>query len=375
MALTSKRLLMLAVVVAVSVFTVTVWLWPRLARRSVPAVLGRIGILLGTQLSILAAGGVAANLYFGFYSSWADLLGTEQEMGVVVDHDGTGTGRLVVRGTRSVGLPDGGDPGKAGRVDRVTITGESTGITASAYVYLPPQYFRSRHAGRKFPAALVLTGFPGTAENLITRLRYPQTAARLIERGTMRPTVLVLARPTVAPPRDTECMDVPGGPQAETFFTEDLRRAVAEHYRVGGRARNWGVIGNSTGGYCALKMALRRPGAFSAAAGLSNAYRAPSDATTGDLFGGSRKLERENDLLWRLAHRPMPPVSVLLGTSRSGEDNYADARAFIARAKRPLRVSSIVLESGGHNFSTWSREVPPALDWLTRRLRVPGPGD
>ncbi|MFF3767128.1 alpha/beta hydrolase [Streptomyces sp. NPDC001922] len=375
MALTSKRLLMLAVVVAVSVFTVTVWLWPRLARRSVPAVLGRIGILLGTQLSILAAGGVAANLYFGFYSSWADLLGTEREMGVVVDHGGPGAGRLVVQGTRGVGLPDGANPGKSGRVDRVTMTGESTGITASAYVYLPPQYFRSGYAGRKFPAALVLTGFPGTEESLITRLRYPQTATRLIERGTMRPTVLILARPTVAPPRDTECMDVPGGPQAETFFTEDLRRAVVEHYRVGGRARNWGVIGNSTGGYCALKMALRHPRAFSAAVGLSNVYRAPSDATTGDLFGGSRRLERENDLLWRLANRPMPPVSVLLGTSRTGEDNYADARAFIARAKPPLRVSSIVLESGGHNFSTWGREVPPALDWLTHRLRVPGPGD
>ena len=42
----------------------------------------------------------------------------------------------------------------------------------------------------------------------------------------MQPMILVMLRPTVAPPRDTECVDVPGGPQTETFFAEDLPQAV-----------------------------------------------------------------------------------------------------------------------------------------------------
>jgi S-formylglutathione hydrolase FrmB len=33
-----------------------------------------------------------------------------------------------------------------------------------------------------------------------------------------------------------------------------------------------------------------------------------------------------------------------------------------------MRVSSITLDSGGHNFRTWTREIPPAMDWLGRRL-------
>jgi len=347
MGLTSKKVLLLAVVTALLLFALTVWLWPRFARRSAPSVLGRIGMLLATELAILAACGLAANTSFGFYSSWADLFGTDQHLGVVVEGGKGASKQLQVRGTRDERMRGGGNPKRAGRIEKVEINGESTGIAAPAYVYLPPQYFQPQYARTKFAAAVVLTGYPGTAENLI------------------------MMRPTVAPPRDTECVDVPGGPQAETFFTRDLRAAVTSHYRVGEQAHSWGVIGDSTGGYCAVKMTMRNPWAFSAAAGLSASYKAPKDPTTGDLFGGSRRAERENDLLWRLDNRPMPPVSVLLTSSKKGEGNYKDTQAFLAGAKPPLRVSSIILDSGGHNFNTWNREVPSALDWLSNRLSAP----
>jgi S-formylglutathione hydrolase FrmB len=32
------------------------------------------------------------------------------------------------------------------------------------------------------------------------------------------------------------------------------------------------------------------------------------------------------------------------------------------------RISSIILESGGHNFNTWRREIPAALEWMSGRL-------
>ena len=93
----------------------------------------------------------------------------------------------------------------------------------------------------------------------------------------MQPMILVMMRPTVAPPRDTECVDVPGGPQTETFFAKDLPQAVSD--ALPGRDSgpgNWGIIGNSTGGYCALKIGLHHPDRFyGAAAGLSAYYKAP----------------------------------------------------------------------------------------------------
>ena len=113
---------------------------------------------------------------------------------------------------------------------------------------------------------------------------------------------------------------------------------------------------------------MRHPEAYGAAASLSGYFRAAHDATTGDLFGGSARLRRASDLMWRLEHLPVPAVSVLVATSRQGEYDYRATQSFIEAARPPLQVSSITLESGGRNFHTWGREIPAALPWLSDRL-------
>jgi enterochelin esterase-like enzyme len=371
MGLTSKKVLLLAVVIAVALFILTIWLWPRLSKGNWRAVLGRIGLLLATQVSLFASIGLFANHSFGFYASWADLFGQEQAPGVVTDYESGPNGtKLKMLGTQRVSLPGGSEPTVGGRIDKVLVRGETSKINSPAYVYLPPQYFQPEYAHRKFPAAVVLTGYPGTAEALYKKLHFPQTQHELVKQHKTQPTVLVMMRPTVAPPRDTECMDIPRGPQTETFFTQDLRTDISTHYRIGTEARSWGIIGDSTGGYCALKMTMRHPEAYSTAVALSANYRAPLDATTGDLFGGDRQLERENNLLWRQRHLPAPPVNLLVTSSKQGEPNYRHTLRFIEQTKSPSHVASIILDSGGHNFNTWRREIPAAMDWLGDHLKV-----
>ncbi|MEV1048966.1 alpha/beta hydrolase-fold protein [Streptomyces sp. NPDC049916] len=370
MGLTSTTVLVVAVTLAVASFAATVGLWPRLARRSAAAVTGRVGLLLATQLALFASVGLAANNAFLFYGSWADLFGRQQDLGVVTDHaaGASGTRHMTRIGTRHPDVPGGRDPRVGGRIDQVVVSGRTSGIDSPAYVYLPPEYFRSAYAVRTFPAVVVLTGYPGTAENLLTGLRYPRTAHERVAAGRARPMILVMLRPTVAPPRDTECVDVPGGPQTETFFAKDLPEAVSGAYRVGRKARNWGIIGNSTGGYCALKTGLHHPDRYAASAGLSAYYRAAEDPTTGDLFHGDQALRDRADLMWTLENRPPSGGSFLVTTSRQGEGNRRSTMRFIDKVKAPAKVSSIVLDSGGHNFTTWRREIPPALEWLSARL-------
>ncbi|MEV8546041.1 alpha/beta hydrolase-fold protein [Streptomyces sp. NPDC051572] len=373
MGLTSRKVLVLAVVCAVLLFIGTVWLWPRLARHNWRAVSGRVGLLLATQLVLFASVGLGANQAFGFYASWADLFGKETDQGVVVDNSalqGTG-GPLQVVETRRVDAPGGSSrPQSVGQVQRVDIVGRTTHIATPAYVYLPPEYFQPRNRTRSFPATVVLTGYPGTAQALVDKLNYPRTALELARAGRMQPMILVMMRPTVAPPRDTECVDVPGGPQTESFFAKDLPDAVLAHYRVSKKPGSWGIIGDSTGGYCALKLAMHHPGVYAAAAGLSPYYKAPSDATTGNLFQGDETLRNEADLSWYIKHRPAPDTSLLVTSSRIGEHNYNDTLKFIAqvKARNSTRISSIILDSGGHNFNTWRREIPPALQWISGRL-------
>ncbi|MFD7865209.1 alpha/beta hydrolase [Streptomyces sp. NPDC057682] len=370
MGLTGHAVLILAITSAVVLFAATIWLWPRLARRSAAAVCGRVGLMLGTQLAVFVSVALLANNSFLFYGSWADLFGRTQELGVVTDQArGTLAAKNIVRvGTQRPEGPGGSRPAAVGRIDKVVIAGRHSGIETSAYVYLPPEYFQPAFARRKFPAVVVLTGYPGTAENLIKGLAYPRTALERVRAGRAQPMILVMLRPTVAPPRDTECVDIEGGPKTETFFAKDLPPAVSAGYRVGRHARNWGIIGNSTGGYCALKIGLHHPDRYTASAGLSAYYKAAEDPTTGDLFHGSRAARERADLLWTLENRPQPDSSFLVTTSRHGESNYADTRRFVAKVKRPAQVSSIVLDSGGHNFNTWRREIPAALEWLSSRL-------
>ncbi|MER6527803.1 alpha/beta hydrolase-fold protein [Streptomyces sp. NPDC001508] len=371
MGLTSDKVLALAVGFAVLLFAGTVWVWPRLARTTWRAVSGRIALLLATQVALFASLGVAANQAFGFYAGWADLFGQETEQGVVVDHAAGGhAGPLRVVGTARVPGVSGSLPQTAGEVQRVSVVGRTTHLATPAYVYLPPEYFQPRYRTRTFPAVVVLTGYPGTARSLVDKLHYPRTAQQLAEDGRAQPMILVMLRPTVAPPRDTECVDVPGGPRAETFFARDLPDAVRAHYRVGQKPDSWGIVGDSTGGYCALKLAMHHPDVYAAGAGLSPYYKAPVDPTTGDLFHGDKELRNRADLRWFLAHEPAPDTSLLVSSSKVGETNYKATREFIRRvvATRLTRISSIILDSGGHNFNTWRREIPGTLQWLSRRL-------
>ncbi|HEY9373658.1 alpha/beta hydrolase [Streptomyces sp.] len=367
MGLTSNKVLALAVTLAVVFFVATVWLWPRLSRRNWRAVLGRVGLLLATQLALFASVGLAANKSFLFYGSWADLFGQEQSLGVVVDHS-AGSKDVKVVGKQQLDVPGASRSEVGGQIQKVVVSGAKSGITSPAYVYLPPQYFQPAYAKTTFPVSVVLTGYPGTAENLLKGLKYPRTAFQQVKEGKMRPMILVMLRPTVAPPRDTECVDVKGGPKTETFFAQDLPTAVASMYRVGTQPRSWGFIGNSTGGYCALKIALHHPERYAAGAGLSAYYKAAEDVTTGDLFHGDDRARKRANLLWSLDHRPQGKSSFLVTSSKEGEGNLKGTLAFIKKVKAPARVSSIMLDSGGHNFNTWNREIPPTLVWMSGRL-------
>ncbi|MFF4902391.1 alpha/beta hydrolase [Streptomyces sp. NPDC001068] len=368
MGLTSDKTLATAILFAALLFGGTLWWWPRLARRNWRAVSGRAGLLLATQLALFACVGIAVNQAFGFYASWADLFGTETDQGVVVDHAAAGPVELL--STSQVHGMGGSLPRTAGQIQQVGIVGRTTHITTPAYVYLPPEYFQSRYRARTFPVVVVLSGYPGTARALVDKLHYPRTAQHLVRDGRMRPTILVMLRPTVAPPRDTECVDVPRGPQTETFFARDLPDAVRAHYRAAGKPGGWGIVGDSTGGYCALKLAMHHPDVYAAGAGLSPSYKAPLDATTGDLFQGDRNLRNRADLWWLLAHEPAPDTSLLVTSSRVGETNYKATLKFIARVQATdlTRISSIILDSGGHNFNTWRREIPATLEWISGRL-------
>ncbi|MFF4309756.1 alpha/beta hydrolase [Streptomyces sp. 900105755] len=391
MGLTSRTTVYALAALAALCVALLVWLWPRLAKTGLWQVLGRLGAVAVTQVTIVAAFACAVNSSYQFFGSWNELLGNVDTAPVGVTQAAGGNGGGSVNGISSVhgaslvqpagdqqlsrvsGLPA-GPAAAVGRVESVKIIGRRTGVVDPAFVYLPPQYFQKAYHRMRFPVVVALSGYPGSIYNLAQHLRVSQTAGELERRGQMQPTIMVMIRPTIAPPRDTECVDVPGGPQTETFLAKDLPDAIKSVYRAGHDASSWGVMGYSSGASCALQLAMRDPGVYTAAAALSPDYRVKDDPTTGDLFGsgpGRQARIDGHDLMWRLKHLPAPQVSVLVATSKHGEKGYAETQAFIKAVKAPMRVVSILPENGSHNFPTWVREMPAALKWMNQQLTFP----
>jgi enterochelin esterase-like enzyme len=389
MALTSGLLLALAAAAAAGSVAATVWAWPRLARRRPAYLAARLAVVVVSELLVIAAFLIWLNGYFSFYTTWAQLPGAGTGNRAVPVSRAAAVGAPVVissampgpvrtrggpttlaEGTGPLPQPGAGTaPGIAGRLLKVVIRGERTGLNSgTGYVYLPPQYYQPGYARTRFPAVLAVTGYPGEADTIVHRLALPAVAARLMNAGRIRPTVFVML--TVSPllPLDTECTDVPGGPQVESFLAQDVPRAIEQTFRVTANPAGWGVLGYSTGGYCATKLAMMYPDRFSAAVSMAGYYSAERGQFVPDLWGGSARYRNENSPGWRLRHLPAPPISELVTSSWVGEKSLRGTLTFLREIHPPMRGYSLIIPQGGHNFHTWGKELPPSLVWLSGHL-------
>lgn len=383
MELTSDLLVNSLLALGAAALVTTLWLWPRLARQRPLPVLGRIGLLTVTQACVLAVLALSVNNSFGFYTSWDDLLnpgGAKLALTSNENHKGgTPVSDELVQPTNEGGLEQvsnlpKGAPEQVGKVESVRVTGRETGFSDQMFVYLPPEYFDPKFALVRFPIVLAIAGFPGTTLNLVKELPVIQTAVELQKAGKMPPTIVVLARPTVAPPRDTECVDVPGGARTETWFVKDVPEALLSTYRIGRSAGSWGVLGYSTGGSCAMRLAMRFPNVYGNAAGLHGDFTVRQDPYTGgDLFNGDKKLAQQHDLGWRLQNLPAPALNLLVVSTRK-ESDYPQTAQFVEQATQVeaanphFKVESLYLDDGGHNFDSWVRELPASLEWVGTHL-------
>lgn len=374
MSLLGAPLLLVLALLAVALPVLALLLWGRRRRRTVTALAVAL-LVLGGQLAGVGLVAAALNRSGGYYTSWSQL----------VDAGAAPPATRQVSSERSSGSLESGvlsahaDPSFSergqwatrGRLETLAVTGASSGLTAHGYLYLPAQYFQARYRHTRFPGSEVLTGYPGTASDLVHALDYPGVLRSEVAAGRAHPMVLAMLRPSLDYRRDLECTDVPGGPQALTFLAQDLPSAISSRYRV--RATRWGAIGDSTGGYCSTKLAMTSPATFSGAVSLSGYYQALEDHTTGDLYGGSRVVRDQNDLVWRLEHQTAPATSVLATISReeTSPTGLRSTQDFLAHVKAPLTVDSIITPHGGHNFRAWSALLPRSIDWLSARLATP----
>lgn len=410
MSLTSGTLQLLLFCLAAIITVATALLWRGLSRPSVGLLLARLGLLAAGQLMLILAVLAYVNAIFDFYGSWSELFGsagvtttaprpatttpktvrhtavrqyiqiTGASSGVMYGADGTtlpidqvavspGQDLAASLGPRAAAIG-----ATSGLVIKITISGPYSGVVSTDnYVYLPPQYFQKAYATARFPVLMQFAGYPNAARNEMRLFHLPQIAAQMVAARQINPMILLMVNPSVALPADTECTNAPAGLQVATFFGRDVPLATELAFRARTARTGWAMSGYSTGGYCAVKLAMLYPGQFSAAVSMAGYFTSALDHTTGPLYGGSAADRNENSPAWRLLHLPAPPASVLLCTTWAGEYTLRATLDFLGEIHAPMRGYSLILPSGGHNYTTWERELPQSLEWLSDLMTPPGP--
>lgn len=342
-------------------------LWNRLGRRRSVRLVGRAALVVSCQLLAVVSAGLMLNRQYGFYTSWGELLGrsavpSTSAAAPVGLLDGLYARQLRAAFRRGHGL-----------VVPWVIPGPVSGLPARhALFYLPAAYGDPAAALVRFPVVELLHGFPGRPESWTGPLELQRILDAQITARQSLPFIAVMPMQNLLFPRDTQCVDVTRGPRVDTYLTRDVRRAVLGAVRAATDRGGWALMGYSTGGYCALNLALRHPGLFAAAVSLSGYGHPAHDRSTGNLFGGSVALRNLNTPVWTAAHpRGSSELSVLVMTSRQDGASYRDAVQLAAAARTPLQVTTVVLPRGGHNARLWKELEPAAFNWLSRRLTAP----
>jgi len=327
MGITSKLFIVALALTALALCGLAVWLWPKAAGPGPRALSGRIGLLLGSQLAVLAVVAILSNAYFGFYASWSDLFGNGAQ-GYHVNNHGAVAANVNAAQLSSAA---GGQATMASSTTSITtldLTGLRSGISARLRVYVPPQYTDPKSAQQDYPAIVVDATGQQSADADVQALSHEP-----------RPLDAVVIVVDTVNGSSIPCTDQPGGAQGGQFWGQDLRSAIVAHYRVAPARSSWGVLGTGADASCALTFALADSSRYSAAAVLGPPRHAAFDP------------------VWYLNTYPAPPSRILLSGITGAPT------AFLGHVRPPLQVTE-----------TPNTDVQGALNWLTQSLQpTPGP--
>lgn len=333
-------------------------------------VFGRILLVSAVLLAMTGAAALQVNRLTATYPTWASLLsrstGGDQPETVDQPTNGSqpsiGAEPTASAGSTAPAVPDSTPrPPGNGRMVRFAVAGRASGLSMPMTVYLPSAYFTPQGGTLRFPVIEALHGYPGTPETWFRRMDVKRILDREIAAGRMAPTVVLFPYQTPDRLLDTECTNLTGGPQAETYLTVDVPRWAGEHLRVRTDRAGWALIGYSAGAFCAMNLALRHPDRYIAGASLSG-YADPG-IKVGD---GSEKTT--NNIVWRLTHRPPPPVSLYIAWAANDPVVRRASQRIVPLAKPPLAVTTATVPHGGHTTAAWQKMEAPAFDWLSARL-------
>lgn len=365
MSLTSRATMVLMIALVIGSIGLLATMWGRVPRRGWLRWPLRVLMIMTSQLMACTLAAVALNDVDRFYNSWSEVLGSHQQTLNVASPDHA---KVAEDLRRQLSRHKNG----SSAIVSIQIKEAESSRTHTALVYLPAAYFDLAHSTKQFPVVEMLDGYPGSPQTWVGPMHLQRSADAEISSGRALPFIAVMPVQNYLPQgRDGQCLDVPGGALVESTLTNQVRRSILANFRVSADRSAWALMGYSTGGYCALKIALRFPQYYASAASILGNSTPYQDATTGPVFTLHAGLRDANSPMWLISHCSPPNLAVLLAASRGDAVTLKGAQAFARLAREPTHVRVVSAATGGHNFHTFRLYEAVAFDWLSGQLRAP----
>jgi S-formylglutathione hydrolase FrmB len=175
---------------------------------------------------------------------------------------------------------------------------------------------------------------------------------------------------------DTECVNGSRGKAADHLI-KDVVPYMVSHYGVGAQPENWGAVGWSMGGTCAVDLAVMHPDVFSTfedIAGDAGPNTGNKTQTIDRLYGGNAA-----------AYASFDPATVITRHGRyedvagwfslnnqAAAPQSSAANQLCALGSTNGITCAVVAQPGKHDWPYASHAFAAALPWLAGQIRTPG---
>lgn len=363
------------------------WKGARWWRRGVSA--------LATPLCLLSAA-LALNLWVGYFptveNAWDQLTA-----GPLPDQTNLANVTAVAAQTRTRHVL----PAK-GSVLPVTIPAAASNFRhRGELVYLPPAWFAT-NPPPQLPTVMMIGGEFHTPSDWLRGGDAITTIDRYAAAHGGNAPVLVFVDSGGAFNNDTECVNGPRGNAAD-HLTKDVGPFMETTFGVSPRAANWGIVGWSMGGTCAVDLTVMHPELFSSfvdIAGDLTPNSGTKDQTIARLYGGDPRAWSAFDPATVIAAhgrytgisawfavngrpevrvRDHSMVTEAAGVGSGVPDTSAQLGGQATAADTLCAISSahgvdcaVVLQPGKHDWPFAARVFEAALPWLAGVIGTPG---
>jgi S-formylglutathione hydrolase FrmB len=265
-------------------------------------------------------------------------------------------------------------------------------------VYLPPKWFAS-NPPPKLPVVMMIGGeFNTPADWLRTGNAMSIVDGYAAAHGGNAP-VMVFVDSGGSFNNDTECVNGVRGNVAD-HLTKDVVPYVNSHYGTSSNSANWGVVGWSMGGTCAVDLTVMHPELFSSfldIAGDTGPNAGTKDQTIARLYGGNAAAWAEFDPATVMAkHGPYLGVSgwFAISTDKPTQHKFSGGDGAVGLGGRDAQGMqsdqteaantlcglgraqgidcSVVPTTGRHDWPLATQVFTAAVPWLFGAVHTPG---